>query len=167
MHFNIPAVREARLKSIAGYPVYFQIYSYEKPLEITEYPIHGSPHGAELHPLFKTLVYSGFEEITNDEIIRKTFVNMLSKFIKNGQPMTRRITVPKLTNSSFPYIDMNLPPRIKFNPFKNHYIFWENMARKYKYDVSKGISLNPINIRPTKPRKESVPFRILRQRVQA
>ncbi|KAE9547820.1 hypothetical protein FO519_008965 [Halicephalobus sp. NKZ332] len=163
LHFNLPAVREARLKAIAGYPVFFQVYSYEKGLEFTEYPIHGTPHGAELYPLFKTFVYAGFEEVPEDEKIRKTFVEFLASFIRTGNPSTKRIRIPTLTKSRFPYLDLNLSPTIRQNPFESHYIFWERMVRKYMFDVSKGISMRQFLVKASKQPRELVPFRQLAQ----
>uniref|UniRef100_A0AC34R3V5 Carboxylic ester hydrolase n=1 Tax=Panagrolaimus sp. JU765 TaxID=591449 RepID=A0AC34R3V5_9BILA len=163
LHFNLPAVREARLKSIAGYPVFFQMYSYEKPLEVTEYPIHGTPHGAEIDPLFKTFVYAGFGEDENDEKIRKTFVGFLASFVQTGNPSTKQTRVLPVTNSTFPYVDIDLQPKIKSNPFGDHYVFWEKMARKYGFDVSKGINLRAPLSYTYEPKPQTSPFLRLSQ----
>ena len=160
-------LREALNKAAAGYPTFFEVFSYQKPLSITEYPIDGAPHGAELDALFHSFVYAGFEETENDPKIQKIMAEIFSAFIRTGDPSTRNLRVPKATAQVIPYIEINLKPKIKQNPFFHNYLFWERMTKKYDYDASIGTKVKkplkpptPIRRRMTQRRR-----RIARRRV--
>uniref|UniRef100_A0A914Z443 Carboxylic ester hydrolase n=1 Tax=Panagrolaimus superbus TaxID=310955 RepID=A0A914Z443_9BILA len=154
IHFETPQIREALNKAAAGYPTFYEVFSYQKSKEITEYKIDGAPHGAELDALFHSFVYAGFEETKDDPKIQKIMAEIFSAFIRTGNPSTETLTIPPVTSKVIPYVDINLEPKIKQNPFFHNYLFWERMTKKYGYDVSTG----------TKVTKFSKPIR--RRRVQ-
>uniref|UniRef100_A0A7E4VR61 Carboxylic ester hydrolase n=1 Tax=Panagrellus redivivus TaxID=6233 RepID=A0A7E4VR61_PANRE len=153
LQFNIPMVREARMKALAGYPVYFQKYSYQKSREVTEYPIDGSPHGAELAQLFSAFFYASFEDTPDDPIVRNILVDRISAFVHRGNPATKALAAPRVTKTNFPYAEINVKTKIGHNPFFKNYLFWERLGKKYGYDVSKGIKIKRVTKAPQPVRR--------------
>uniref|UniRef100_A0A914PUA6 Carboxylic ester hydrolase n=1 Tax=Panagrolaimus davidi TaxID=227884 RepID=A0A914PUA6_9BILA len=84
--FNIPAIREAKLKVAAGQNVYFYVYSFV-PESSNHHLFDGAGHASELSNFFGPMrlnFFYTFPMKKDAEKVQKTMVDLLVNFAKNG-----------------------------------------------------------------------------------
>uniref|UniRef100_A0A914QLH1 Carboxylic ester hydrolase n=1 Tax=Panagrolaimus davidi TaxID=227884 RepID=A0A914QLH1_9BILA len=138
VHFNVPALREAKLKSKNETPTYFLLFDYN--IDVSDNSskyIRGSAHGDDVATLFGSL-YKKIKTDENGKNVQKKFSEIIANFIKTGVPSIGSIKVPQITKKNFQYIHMNEKPSVKSNLWKERLEFWNNIGKKYGFDLASG-----------------------------
>uniref|UniRef100_A0A914R2S4 Carboxylesterase type B domain-containing protein n=1 Tax=Panagrolaimus davidi TaxID=227884 RepID=A0A914R2S4_9BILA len=138
VHFNVPALREAKLRSKNGTPTYFLLFDYN--IDVSDNSskyIRGSAHGDDVATLFGSL-YKKIKIDENGKNVQKKFSELIANFIKNGVPSIGSIKVPQITTNNFQYIHINENPSVKSSLWKERLEFWNSIGKKYGFDLASG-----------------------------
>uniref|UniRef100_A0AC34F714 Carboxylic ester hydrolase n=1 Tax=Panagrolaimus sp. ES5 TaxID=591445 RepID=A0AC34F714_9BILA len=134
--FNIPAIREAKLKAKAGQKVYFYLYSFVPDLLIHEF-LDGAGHSSELSNFFGSSLLSPAALPLKGEVakVQKITLDLFINFAKTGIPSSKGLKVPSLTSSTeTPYVEINTDTKIMENLWADRMKFWEKHSKKYGFD---------------------------------
>ncbi|KAE9554962.1 hypothetical protein FO519_001859 [Halicephalobus sp. NKZ332] len=143
LHFNVGSIREAKEKAKSGNTVYFYLNEYSIPNFPFSNPIIvGDGHCEELPFIFGN--WSGMEPPTDSEgyeeykKVQKEFVDMWVSFVKYGIPVHSGQFLPEITPYRVPYAHVRNITVMRENLWREQSVFWENMAREYKFDFVTG-----------------------------
>ena len=136
IHFNIPAIREALLKTKHGYTVYFYMYDFAvfpNPL------VDGAPHAADIIALFGGNVLLPDIPLQGDfkttvDVFTELFVN----FAKTGVPKFGNAEVPKVENNKIPFVRVNQNAKIEEDIWTEKLKFWDSLKNEYGFDWPSG-----------------------------
>ncbi|CAJ0565826.1 unnamed protein product, partial [Mesorhabditis spiculigera] len=138
IEFVSPCQREINAYAQNGVPVYVYSFDYvpESPIyeeEMKTFHLFGKDpikverrdggekrldafHGLDHAYIFSKGYSSNFEIkpfTKKDETLSTMLTNMLTNFVKTGDPSTKRFTFPPFTNESSQYVSINVPPKIE------------------------------------------------------
>uniref|UniRef100_A0AC35F7B4 Carboxylic ester hydrolase n=1 Tax=Panagrolaimus sp. PS1159 TaxID=55785 RepID=A0AC35F7B4_9BILA len=135
--FNIPTIREAKLKFSAGQNVYFYVYSFV-PESSKHYLFDGAGHASELSNFFGPMRLNFFYTFPMEkdaEKVQKTMADLFVNFAKNGQPSNDNIKVPPInTLNKTPYVEINANTKIMDNLWEDRIKFWNLHSKKFGFD---------------------------------
>ncbi|CAJ0576751.1 unnamed protein product, partial [Mesorhabditis spiculigera] len=138
IEFVSPCQREINAYAQNGVPVYVYSFDYvpESPIyeeEMKTFHLFGKDpikverrdggekrldafHGLDHAYIFSRGYSSNFEIkpfTKKDETLSTMLTNMLTNFVKTGDPSTKRFAFPPFTNESSQYVSINVPPKIE------------------------------------------------------
>ncbi|CAJ0929620.1 unnamed protein product, partial [Mesorhabditis belari] len=131
--FNVPAVREAVLKSQAKSPVYTFVLDYfNQETWPANYPCQGSTHESEMpYCLGESVNFTPTQEdITVANLMREFII----QFIKTGNPNIAAFKWDPFTANQLQYLSFKPKPSMVTGFFGDSYNFWTKTMRKYSFD---------------------------------
>ncbi|KAE9549775.1 hypothetical protein FO519_007004 [Halicephalobus sp. NKZ332] len=132
LHFNIPALREALIKTHFGHTVYFYLYDFApfpNPL------VDGASHAADVMALFGGNFLMPNIPLQGDYgTTVEVFTDLLVNFAKTGVPKSGDLEVPKTEKNKVPFIQVNQNPKIGNDLWKEKLEFWNNLAEEFGFD---------------------------------
>ncbi|CAJ0569623.1 unnamed protein product, partial [Mesorhabditis spiculigera] len=133
---NVPAVREAIIKSKAGAPVFtFTLDHYNQETWPVTFPCQGSTHSGEVPYLMEMGI--NFNVTQADVSTAINIQEMFLQFLRTGDPSTVAFTWNKL-GANFEYMSVSEKPQMKNDWFGPSYRFWTDTMMKYSFDFITG-----------------------------
>ncbi|CAJ0929662.1 unnamed protein product, partial [Mesorhabditis belari] len=131
--FNVPAVREAALKSQAQSPVYAFVLDYfNQQTWPANYPCQGSTHGSEVPYCFGVGV--NFTPTQEDITVATYMRDFIIQFLKTGNPNIAAFKWDPFTANQLQYLSFKPKPAMTTGLFDDSYNFWTKTMRKYNFD---------------------------------
>ncbi|KAE9553470.1 hypothetical protein FO519_003299, partial [Halicephalobus sp. NKZ332] len=134
IHFNVPAIREAKQKSEHGHEVYIYKYSFV-PEEYADPLVEGARHGAELANLYNM---PRKEESEATLKTQKTFIDLFVSFAKYGKPVTSDFEVPQVKGGKAPFVDVKPNSEIGNDLWPDRVGFWDRQ-QQFGFDWPSGL----------------------------
>lgn len=142
--FNIPQLREMRLKADAGWPVYLL-----KNVHWTQMAWGGSngglikqtTHGQEYGLLFGLPGFHPNELTEEDKQFQKLLLDAIVNFVKNKTPKTDESPNFQPISQEYPliYSEVSTTVELKGPLFGEEMIFWNDLTNEYEFDLIRGI----------------------------
>uniref|UniRef100_A0AC34FB27 Carboxylic ester hydrolase n=1 Tax=Panagrolaimus sp. ES5 TaxID=591445 RepID=A0AC34FB27_9BILA len=134
--FTIPAIREAKLKSLAGWPqINMYRYSYANPfLQIIFDPrIKGAAHAMELFNIFDySMQFLKPFPHQDANIVQHNFINIFMDFVQD------RAALPRVSPTTAPFVDINLINSIHRDMEPQILQFWDSLGNEFGFDWPSG-----------------------------
>uniref|UniRef100_A0AC34QI17 Chromo domain-containing protein n=1 Tax=Panagrolaimus sp. JU765 TaxID=591449 RepID=A0AC34QI17_9BILA len=143
--FNVPVMREAKLKAAAGHKVYFYFYDHILPEMVSEL-FEGASHTTELITIFGTdLAYPKASKLDADfKQIREYFLEMLTTFAVDSEPSSGGLDLPLVTPNKIPFIKFGKSiVSLGEDLWPERLAFWDQMAEEFGYDWVTGTWTTP------------------------
>ena len=135
IHFNVPALREAKMKSESGHEVYFYKYSFVPPGH-SDPLIDGARHGTEMVNLYSAPKKGATEAELKTQ---KTFLDLFISFVKYGKPVASGFNVPRVENEKVPFIEVKPNSEIGKDLWPERVKFWDDLKQQYGFDWPSGL----------------------------
>uniref|UniRef100_A0AC34FBK2 Carboxylesterase type B domain-containing protein n=1 Tax=Panagrolaimus sp. ES5 TaxID=591445 RepID=A0AC34FBK2_9BILA len=129
IHFNVPAMREAKMKAASGHKVYFYRYSHIQPNWRSRL-VDGARHGSELENFFSST--------TSSLEVQQTTADLFVNFAFKGIPSSSPIEAALVTTDKIPFVDINKISKAEDNLWPDRTQFWDQLAAEHGFDWPTG-----------------------------
>jgi carboxylesterase type B len=129
IHFNVPAMREAKMKAAAGHKVFFYRYSHIQPNWKCKL-VDGARHGSELENFFSS--------ITSSLEVQQTTADLFVNFAVKGVPSSSPIEAIPVTSDKIPFVDIDVISKNEDNLWPDRTQFWDKLSTDYGFDWPSG-----------------------------
>ncbi|KAH7730881.1 GES-1 protein [Aphelenchoides avenae] len=137
--FIMPALWEARSKAEAGWPVYAFQFDHVNDELVKKLPFRAVVHAGEYPYLFGKSVFGNFEFDNDDRKVRDRMSEMFANFIKTGDPSTKSMKWPVISNASMPMVRVRPQPIVVTRPWVlSRLRQWDRLSKQYSYDYITG-----------------------------
>ncbi|KAH7721530.1 CBN-GES-1 protein [Aphelenchoides avenae] len=138
--FNIPILWEVREKVAARWPVYLYKNAYfNQAMFPADFPVKAVYHGVDQNYAIRSGPFP-FTFNDDDRSVENTLVDIVTSFVKNGEPSTKQIAWPRVTEGiPFEYINILPRPEVRQLLFNDRLRFWDELSAQYDYNIVRGV----------------------------